>query len=367
MEEITGRNLFEVFPDNPDDPTADGVSNLHASLNSVLKNKVAHTMAVQKYDVRKHDGTFEEKYWSPLNTPVLNSDNEVEYIIHKVEDVTEFIKIKNEQVKKDKLTEELVTKVEKMEADIFSRAQEIQRLNDSLERKIEERTEANKELEAFSYTVSHDLRAPIRAISGYAKILEEDFGERLGDEGKRRIDVITANAKNMGVLIDDLLTFSRLGRKELIKSDVDMTSLAKDSLNEVCKSVNHSASVKINDLHPAKADASLMQQVFINLISNAIKYSAKKDNPVIEVKSEEKGSKIIYSVKDNGAGFDMQYVHKIFGIFERLHSIEDFEGTGVGLAIVNRIVTKHNGEVWAEGKPDEGAEFYFSLPKSMLK
>lgn len=757
-EEIRGRNLFDVFPDNPDDPGADGVSNLKASLNFVMKNKTAHTMAVQKYDVRNTDGTFEEKYWSPLNTPVLDSMNEVKYIIHRVEDVTEFIKIKTEQIEKDKLTEDLRAKVEMMETDIFSRAREIQKLNASLEKKVLERTEelsksekkykylfrnnpmpmwvldmetlkfldvnesaimhygysyeeflsmtaydirpeedkeqfkkldrpdkitpdkhnrgiwrhikkdgtiinveilaheimiagkparfilsndvtekieaerkliesireisdykyaldessiiaitdyrgtlthvnnnfciiseytreeligkdyaiinshyhtteymrnlwftiangkiwrgelknkskngnyywvdctivpflderkepyqyltiniditakkltedllkdtgslakvggwelnlknmtvrwteevsrihglepgitppledainfyapearpviaaavnnaiatgasydlelpfinaqgkhlwvraigkaefenhkavrvygvfqditvqkeakdeieklnegleqkvkertiqlesANKELEAFSYTVSHDLRAPLRAINGYAKILEEDFSDKLGDEGKRRINIITSNAKNMGNLIDDLLAFSRLGRKELEKSFADITRLTEQCIAEATLTMKHTAAIKVNSLHPVMADVKLIKQVIINLLMNAIKYSSKSDSPFIEIKSEDIGDKIVYSVRDNGAGFDMKYVHKIFGIFERLHSSDEFEGTGVGLAIVQRIINRHGGDIWAEGKVGEGAVFYFSLPK----
>lgn len=757
-DEIKGRNLFEVFPDNPDDPSADGVRNLRASLNFVLKNKVPHSMAIQKYDVRKADGTFELKYWSPINTPVLNKDGDVDFIIHNAVDVTEFIAMKNEQIERDKLTKDLQIKVEMMESDIFKRAKEIQELNIDLEKKISERTEeltrsekkykylfqnnplpmwiidletfrfidvndaatmhygysydeflsmtaydirpeedreqftqldrpekisagnynrgiwrhikkngtiiyveifaheisiagkdcrfilsndvtekinaekkllesireirdykyaldessiiaisdetgkltyvndnfcrvskfskeeilsgdysvvssnyhsadfiknlwntisggniwrgelknkakdgtiywvdstivpfinergkpyryvtinkdithkkltddlltdtgllakiggwelvlnnmtvrwteevsrihglkagimpslkdalnfyapkvrpiieeaisniiakgenfdlelplitahgkhlwvrvigkadfengiaarvygvfqditaqkeakdeiqklnegleekvklrtaelesAIKELEAFSYTVSHDLRAPLRAVNGYARILEDDFSEKLGEEGKRRIDIIKSNAKNMGMLIDDLLAFSRLGRKELEKSYIDMTSLARLAFAEIDVTLNHNAKVKIDKLHPSMADGVLMKQALINLLSNALKYSAKVKEPLIEVSSNEAADKIIYTIKDNGAGFDMSYVHKIFGIFERLHTIDEFEGTGVGLAIVHRIIARHGGEIWAEGEINKGASFHFSLPK----
>ena len=166
----------------------------------------------------------------------------------------------------------------------------------------------------------------------------------------------------MGLLIDDLLAFSRLGRKEVNKSSVEMKELISHVISEIEKTTQHKAEIIIGQLHPVKADYSLMVQVMINLISNAIKYSSKKENPVITISSELKKKEVIYSVSDNGAGFEMEFVHKLFGVFQRLHTADAFEGTGVGLAIVERIISKHKGKVWAKGKPDEGATFYFSLP-----
>jgi PAS domain S-box-containing protein len=234
------------------------------------------------------------------------------------------------------------------------------------EQALKERTlqleSANQELESFSYSVSHDLRAPLRAIGGYAKMLGEDYASILDQEGNRLLEVIRSNTKQMGALIDDLLALSRLGRKEIRKSLINMTGLAQRVVLEINKTLNHTAEIKIHDLHPAMADYSLINQVVTNLLSNALKYSSKVKNPVIEIKSEKKDKEIIYSVKDNGAGFDMQYVHKLFGVFQRLHTTEEFEGTGVGLAIVNLIIKKHGGNVWAEGKMNEGATFYFTLP-----
>lgn len=223
----------------------------------------------------------------------------------------------------------------------------------------------NKELEAFSYSVSHDLRAPLRAINGYAEILNEDYGTKLDDEGKRIIEIIRDNATKMGMLIDDLLAFSRLGRKEIQKSNIDMNELTKEVLVDINKPIAHSAEIKIDKLHEAKADYGLLRQVMFNLISNAVKYSSKKKNPVVEISSEEKNGEIIFSVKDNGAGFDIRYVDKLFSVFQRLHSQDEFEGTGVGLAIVQRIISRHKGRSWAEGKVNEGAIFYFSLPKNL--
>jgi PAS domain S-box-containing protein len=250
--------------------------------------------------------------------------------------------------------------------DIKKAENEIRELNSKLERKIVAGTEqlvaANKELEAFSYSVSHDLRAPLRAVDGYTRMIQEDYGNLFDEEGKRLLETVQSNAKRMGTLIDDLLAFSRLGKKDLLKTDVNMTANASAALTEINKTVDHRSAIMIEELHPAQADYGLISQVFINLISNAIKYSAKKEKPVIRIQSEMKEGEIVYSVIDNGAGFDMRYVNKLFGVFQRLHGIEDFEGTGVGLAIVKRIITKHGGRVWAEGKPGEGATFHFTLP-----
>jgi light-regulated signal transduction histidine kinase (bacteriophytochrome) len=219
----------------------------------------------------------------------------------------------------------------------------------------------NKELEAFSYSVSHDLRAPLRAVNGYAEMLNEDYGTHLDDEGKRLTENINYYAKKMGTLIDDLLAFSRLGRKEIQVSEIDMNEMVEGVLIEMNKSVTHNAKIKIGKLHKVNADYGLLHQVVFNLISNAIKYSSKKEHPVIEISSNEKNGKIVFSIKDNGVGFNMKYADKLFGVFQRLHSQEEFEGTGVGLAIVQRVIAKHGGKVWAEGSVNEGATFNFSL------
>ena len=244
--------------------------------------------------------------------------------------------------------------------------EEIKELNETLEKKVRERTHqlelSNKELEAFSYSVSHDLRAPLRSVHGYANMLEEDYDNQLDENAKRVLRIIQENAKRMGQLIDDLLAFSRLGRKEIQKLSIDMIVLVNSVLDEISKLMPHHAEIKVSVLHPALGDRSLINQVMFNYISNAVKYSAKRQKPVIEIKSVLGKGEVIYSVSDNGTGFEMQYAHKLFGVFQRLHSLEEFEGTGVGLAIVNRIISKHGGRVWAEGARGEGATFYFSLP-----
>lgn len=240
----------------------------------------------------------------------------------------------------------------------------------NLDHKVKERTSqlerVNKELEAFSYSVSHDLRTPLRAVSGYSIMLKEDYDDKLDAEGKRIIGNIITNARMMGQLIDDLLTFSRLGKKELTSTKIDMQMLAISVVNELLQNdLEKDYKINIGILPPIEADPGMIKQALMNLASNAIKYSSKKAKPEIEIGSEDEETRTIYYVKDNGVGFDMAYSGKLFGVFQRLHSQEEFEGTGVGLALVKRIIDKHNGEVWAEGQENIGATFYFSLPKKI--
>ena len=493
-EQILGRGLFEVFPDNPNDPEATGVSNLRASLNQVLQKGKAHTMAVQKYDIRKPDGTFEERHWSPLNKPVLDDNGDILYIIHRVEDVTEFVRLKKNEARQQKLTEDMRLRMQEMETEIYKRAQEIQDNNKKLMTEIAERKKAeekikasqemfstifyrspvmntiadqatgkyievndnfaefcgfkkeemigkssvdlnliihpedreklihtlrengfakdvlteaqtkdgitkwvstsahtvdingrqcfltamidvsdrkkaeqqlemlNKELEAFSYSVSHDLRAPLRIMDGYADILLSDYKDKLDEEGVRTMGIIKANARRMGQLIDDLLNLSHIGRKELTLELTDMNKLVKSVIREQFSENGHHANIQTGNLAAARCDSNLMRQVWINLISNAIKYSGKEQHPEILINSTQQKNEIIYFIKDNGVGFDMKYAAKLFGVFQRLHKSTEFEGTGIGLALINRILTRHNGKVWAESEKGKGATFYFSLP-----
>jgi signal transduction histidine kinase len=230
---------------------------------------------------------------------------------------------------------------------------------------LEEALKANKEMEAFSYSVSHDLRAPLRAIDGFTQILVEDYAGKLNDEGKRIAGIIEASTVQMGKLIDNLLSFSRLGRAEIKKVPIAMGTLAGEVYDEVKKaSPDRNINFVMGTLPDVKGDADMIRQVWVNLLTNAVKFTAKKDNVKIEVGSTSDRNTTTYYVKDNGAGFDMQYVGKLFGVFQRLHSIEEFEGTGIGLANVKRIVERHGGTVRAEGKVGEGATFYFTLPKA---
>ena len=245
---------------------------------------------------------------------------------------------------------------------------ELLKLNLELEHRVAKRTTelemVNKELEAFTYSVSHDLRAPLRHISGFVQLLNETKNTTMDAKSNRYLSIISDSAKQMGKLIDDLLNFSRMGRASLRYGLVDFNYLVNQVIGEI-KSGNNYKNIKweLMQLPSLPADFSLMKIVFVNLLNNAIKYSEKVDSPKIQIgfkNSDE--SKIVFYVRDNGAGFDMKYAHKLFGVFQRLHSTEEYEGTGIGLATVRRIVHKHNGETWAEGEVGKGASFYLSLP-----
>jgi PAS domain S-box-containing protein len=243
----------------------------------------------------------------------------------------------------------------------------IAELNVSLENKVVERTEqlaiANRELEAFTYSVSHDLRAPLRIIDGFADILLSDHADKLDAEGRRTLGVITDNARRMGQLIDDLLNLSHLGRQEIVTTRVDMNRLLKLAIDQqLILHTGREPQITADPLLPASCDQNLLLQVWTNLLSNALKYSGKQEQAVIHITSQLSGNSVVYSVQDNGVGFDMKYADKLFGVFQRLHKVTEFEGTGVGLALVQRIIVKHGGRIWAESEPGKGAVFYFSLP-----
>jgi signal transduction histidine kinase len=239
---------------------------------------------------------------------------------------------------------------------------EIGQLNESLKVRASELEAANNELESFSYSVSHDLRAPLRAIDGFSRMLVRDYAEKLGDEGQRRLQVVRDGAQQMGQLIDDLLTFSRLNRQPLNKQIVVPGDLARQILGEMGEEMaNRNIKVVIADMPNCEVDPTLFKQVYVNLLANAVKFTSHCKSAHIEVGCDRANGSPVYFVKDNGAGFDMRYYDKLFGVFQRLHRAEDYEGTGVGLATCQRIIRRHGGRIWAEGVLDKGASFYFTL------
>jgi signal transduction histidine kinase len=252
-----------------------------------------------------------------------------------------------------------------------SMAFQVSNAHHSLEQQVRTRTEellvANKELEAFSYSVSHDLRAPLRAVSGYTMMLKEDYGDSFDEEANRITGNILSNVKMMGRLIDDLIGFSHLGKREVTRRSVGMKALAESCVSELLAVwPQEKFSVVVAELPSCAGDEDLLKQVWLNLIGNAFKYSALHTEPLIEIgyidSADDSADGTVYYVRDNGAGFDMKYADKLFKVFQRLHNQDEFEGTGVGLALVKRIIDKHKGKIWAESAPAKGATFYFALP-----
>jgi PAS domain S-box-containing protein len=262
----------------------------------------------------------------------------------------------------------LYSEAQKALREVQAKTDEIQRLNAALEQRVRERTfqlEAIlQELEAFTYSISDDMRGPLRAIDGFSRVLMEEYPNKLDSEGKRLLNLICGNTRLMAELIDGLLMFSHMGRQPMEQADLDMEELAKSAFDEIQASEKkHTVLLELHQLPPAFGDRDMVRQTFLRLISNAFKFTRPKENAIVEIGHQGgSGNQHVYYVRDNGIGFDMQYADKLFGVFQRLHTADEFEGTGVGLALAQRIVTRHNGRIWAESKPSQGATFYFSLP-----
>jgi PAS domain S-box-containing protein len=250
-----------------------------------------------------------------------------------------------------------VTQQKKMEKEILG-------LNSALNARAENLEASHKSLEIFTCAATHDLRSPLSVIGGYAGLLEKNYASRLDEKGQRYLSVIRARVNGMAKLIDDLLAFSRLGLREVNKASVDMHGLARQVIEEMLQlhPEGKKPTIELGLLPPAQADAELLRQVWVNLLSNAVKYSSHAASPLIEVSGRMEGAEAVYSVRDNGAGFSMEHYDKLFEVFQRLHTDEEFEGTGVGLPIAHRVVTRHGGRMWAEGKVGHGAVFHFALP-----
>lgn len=241
---------------------------------------------------------------------------------------------------------------------------EVETLRRDLAEKTAQLEATRQELEKFTYSVSHDLRAPLRAIEGFSKILLEDYPEKLDEEGQRYLKILDASSRKMTRLLDDLLRLSRLGRQEMTAARVNMHELATSVWQEIQpQGTGRKIDFKLNSLPDGWGDSVLLHQIWANLLENAIKFTAPRNPAVIEISGTTEPDRVVYSIKDNGVGFDMKSAGKLFGVFQRLHSEEEFNGSGMGLAIAQRLVRRHSGEIWADAKKDKGAAFYFTLPR----
>jgi PAS domain S-box-containing protein len=334
--EILGYNTEELlqrtFQDitHPDDLQAD-----RGFERQMLAREISHC-AMEKRYIRKDGSTI----WTDLTMSLVwDAAGAPKYFIWVIEDISKRKAIQSE----------------------------LDDYREQLEKRVEERTvqlqAAYTDLESFSYSVSHDLRAPLRAIDGFTAILLEDYAPRLDDEGKRLFRIVGDNARKMGQLIDDILAFSRAGRLELLVTNLDMNALAQEVWQELePQRAGRSIEFRLAALPTAHGDVAAIRQVLQNFLANALKFTRAQESPVIELGGRQESGESIFYVRDNGAGFDMDCANRLFGLFQRLHGMDEFEGTGVGLAIVKRFVAKHGGRVWAEGKPNEGATFWFTLP-----
>ncbi|HEX7696198.1 MAG TPA: response regulator, partial [Candidatus Acidoferrum sp.] len=375
-EDILGRGVFDVFPDNPNDPSATGVRNLRTSLQRVLQDKTSDTMAVQKYDIRKPEsegGGFEERYWSPVNSPVLGPTGEVLNIIHRVEDVTKFIRLKHQELAQEKITEELRTHAGQMEVEIYQRAAEVQEANRRLEATNQELLRAKEEAERgsrfkdqFLSTMSHELRTPLNAVLGFSDLLADESYGSLDDRQRSYVEHIHTGGKHLLTLISDILDLSKIeaGRMELTNESLRVEAIFGEVLSVMRPLADKKSQSLSKNSQPGlvvRADSVRFKQVLMNLLGNAIKFTPKGGS--IELGAHLAGGRVRVEVRDNGPGIPPAEQQRIFEAFYRLHELgKKTEGTGLGLAITHRLVELHGGELTLDSEVGKGSCFYFSLP-----
>jgi signal transduction histidine kinase/DNA-binding response OmpR family regulator len=387
-EEIIGRALFEVFPDNPDDPAATGVRNLRDSLRRVLRNRAADTMAVQKYDIRRPEsdgGGFEERYWSPLNSPVLEPDGRIAYIIHRVEDVTDFVRLKQLGFEQHKLAEELQTRTSQMEAEIYLRAQEVQSANRQLERANQELArlyeeskeqthrieQANRLKSEFLANMSHELRTPLNGIIGFTEIMHDGRVGPISAEHKEYLGDILTSSRHLLQLINDVLDLSKVeaGKMEFVPEHTDPAMVVRE-VREILRTLAAKKRINVrSEIDPAlpsvEADQRSLKQILYNYLSNALKFTPPEGVVTLRVKPED-ADHFRIEVEDTGIGIKAEDLARLFVEFQQLDATtgKKYSGTGLGLALTKRIVEAQRGWVGVTSTPGKGTIFYAVLPRA---
>lgn len=378
-KDMIGKNLFIVFPENPDDLTADGESNLKYSLNYVLKNKISHSMAVQRYDVKNQNGEFEKRYWSPINKPVLNQNGEVDYIIHRVEEVTDFVQLAEESEKASLHYSELESKIKLMEIEVIKRSKEIQELNALLDQKVIQRTkhleDANKTigknlitlthqkklLEDFCNIISHNLRAPLVNISMLVEMVVENSAN---EENNILLEKLDRAAKNLNETFDELVESIQVSQDTEIPSEIiDLKSCTMNIIEGLNGEINKLEAIIEIDFDVAATafyPVSYMKSILHNLVSNSLKYCSPDRKPFIKIASEKNGDKLIISVSDNGLGIDLnKNKDNLFKIRKVFHNHPSAKG--FGLFITKSQIVAFGGNIWVESTPNVGSTFFVEL------
>jgi len=355
-EQIIGQRLSEWYPGHSGDLNN---NTLARSLEQVIRTGKEHSIIIQGYKFSAD--LINEQQYKSRNTPLLNENGEVEYIIHVIEQVADQSTIRK-----------LISRPEfenGNHAEIYHQGEEFQDINTKLNNIVEalsrQLENANEELDSFSYSVSHDLKSPLRIISGFSDLLLAEYQNKLDDEGRQYLSIVNREVKHMDRLLDDLLTFSRLSRAEITGRVFPMVPLVRECIENVLENSSlESPELVVKDLPNVAANPELLRQVWLNLIGNAVKYRKENQKLHINIGSiqDDKIDRVIFYVKDDGIGFNMKYADKLFGVFQRLHNDNEFEGSGIGLATVRRIINLYGGDVWADSEVDRGSTFYFSMP-----
>jgi PAS domain S-box-containing protein len=369
-ENIVGQHLFDVFPDNPEDVSATGTRNLRASLERALRDRVPDSMAVQKYDIRRPTGEFEERYWSPVNAPVLGDDGSVKYIIHCVEDVTELAHLQASDQEHSKRANLQRQRVAMMQGEVLTRSEELrtanhhlQAANQELAARTAELNEMLQTMQTFTYSIAHDLRGPLRALNGFSALVVEEYGSRLDESGRDYLRHINEGAQKMDKLLLDLLSYGRLTHVEVTAVPMLLEDAVTKVLQDLTTQVrDRNAVVEVQRPLPTIiGNPALLNQVLVNLMDNALKFVAPDQTPHIRIQAVQSENHVRLSITDNGIGIAPAYHGKIFDLFVRLHKPAAYAGTGIGLALVKKAMERMQGRVGLNSAPGEGSCFWLEF------